>query len=71
MVTPSILVNNKLYFNFKEAAECLNYSDSTLRRECDRGNIRYMNHPKGKIFAQEWINEYLERKTVAPRKILR
>lgn len=71
MVKPTILVNNKLYYSFAEAAECLNMSQASLRRECDRKNIRYMNHVTGKIFAQEWLDEYCERKTIAPRKLQR
>lgn len=70
-VFPSVLVNNKLYFSFAEAAKCLDYSESTLWREVNKMNIRYLDHPSGKLFLQEWIDEHLERRTVAPRKLIR
>lgn len=71
IIKPTYLHNNKLHFIFSETCQVLNMSASTLNRICNKRLIRYQEITIGKIFAPEWLDEYYERMTVAPRKTLR
>lgn len=71
VIKPSYLYNNKLHYTFNECCLCLDMSESTLNRECNKRHIRYLQTKHGKVFAPEWVDEYYERLIVAPKKVLR
>lgn len=67
-ILPTIRINNKLYYSFEQAAKILKISVSTLRREINKKNIRYLPHNHyGNVFLPEWLDEWLEHKIVVPR----
>jgi excisionase family DNA binding protein len=49
------------YLTFDEAAELLKISVKTLRRICDRKEIRYRRVGSLVRFRPEWIRDYVER----------
>lgn len=68
ILKPTHLINNKHYFNLKEATVVIKRSVTTLRREIGRKRIRYLNYGREKYFLQEWLDEYIDKLTVQPRK---
>lgn len=46
-------------------------SDRTLRRECARKNIEHLRYKNQLYFKPEWLEEWLERHIVKPRKNMR
>ena len=70
-IKPTIPINGKLYFNLEGAALALNKSVHTVRREISKKRIRFLDYGRGKYILPEWIDEYLEKLTVAPKKIIK
>lgn len=70
VIRPTFQINGKLYFNLEGAAKALNRSVHTIRREIDRKRIRFVNYGRAKYFAPEWLDEYVEKLTVVPKKVL-
>ena len=68
IVKPTHLINNRAYFDIEEAAAVLKRSVHTIRREIDRKRIRFLNYGRAKFFLPEWLDEYIEKLTVSPRK---
>ena len=64
-VRPSMRINNRDYYSVRECAKALGMSDHTLRREIYRKNIR---HARGIFILPEWADEWVDRRTTAPRK---
>lgn len=70
-IKPTIPINGKLYFNLKGAAAAARRSVTTIRREMSRKRIRYLDYGRDKLFLPEWIDEYIEKLIVAPKKIIK
>lgn len=71
VIKPTVPINGKLYFDLAGAASALLRSEHTIRREISRGRIRFLNYGRAKYFLQEWLDEYLEKLTVAPKKVIK
>lgn len=67
-IEPTIHIGDLLYYPIEDAAEYINTSIHTLRRETYVKNIRYLNHPRGLMFLPEWLDEWILRKTMEPKK---
>lgn len=67
-VRPSKRINNRDYYSVPECARALGMSDHTLRREIYRRNIRHLRHARGIFILPEWADEWVERRTTAPRR---
>jgi hypothetical protein len=70
-VKPDFPINGKLYFNLEGAALALKRSEHTIRREISRQRIRFLDYGRAKYFLPEWLDEYIEKLTVAPKKIIK
>lgn len=70
-IGPTFPINGKLYFDLQGAALALKRSEHTLRREIGRQRIRFLNYGRAKYFLPEWLDEYLEKLTVAPKKVIK
>lgn len=70
-IKPTIPINGKLYFDLEGAAAALRRSEHTIRREISRQRIRFLDYGRAKYFLPEWLDEYLEKLTMVPKKILK
>ena len=61
-------LNGKSYYTVEGASERLGISRSSLCRELRKKAIRVLKHPRGNLFLQEWLDEWIERKTFSPNK---
>ncbi len=64
---PHFPINDRLYYGIPDAAGKLGISEHTLRREIARRNIRHLRHARGIFLLPEWLDEWIDRKTTAPR----
>ena len=70
-IRPNVPINEKLYFDFQGALRALKRSEHTLRREIGRKRIRFLDYGRAKYFLPEWLDEYLEKLTVEPKKFIK
>lgn len=70
-IKPNVLINNKLYYDFDAAVKLTGRSKRTLQREMQNRAIQYLDYGKGKYFLPEWIDRYIERHVVMPKKFLK
>lgn len=61
-------LNNILHYGIHLAAFTLKISERSLRRECARKHIQYMRHMRGLYFLPVWLDDWLMKRTVQPRK---
>ena len=70
-IKPNVLINNKLYYDFDAAVMLTGRSRRTLQRDMHKRVIQYLDYGKGKYFLPEWIDRYIERFVVLPKKFLK
>lgn len=68
---PMHFINNRLYFNMKDAITLTGRSKRTLQRDMSRRKIQYLDYGNGKYFLPEWIDDYVERHVVHTKKFLK
>lgn len=61
-------VNGVEYLTMAGAAERLNVSEWTVRREVSRKALRVFRHPAALLFLPEWLDEWVESRTGSVRK---
>lgn len=61
-------VNGTSYLTIAGAAERLNVSEWTVRREVSRKALRVFRHPAALLFLPEWLDEWVESRTGSVRK---
>lgn len=70
-VKPTIRIGDLLYFPLADAARYINASVHTLRRYVYQRKVKYLEHVKGLMFLQEWLDELIRNMTIEPRKKMR
>ena len=70
-VKPTIPIGGLLYFPIADAAKYINASVHSLRRDVYQRKVKYLDHFKGLMFLQEWLDELIRNRTIEPRKKMR
>lgn len=70
-IKPNHLINNKLYYDLEAAIKLTGRSKRTIQRDMSRRLIQYLDYNRGKFFLPEWIDAYIERHVVMPKKFLK
>ena len=69
--TDVVEICGERYYTLHKAAEVLGISERSLSREINRKNIKWLDHLQGKLFHPLWCEEWVQHRTVQPRKTAR
>lgn len=61
-------VGDKNYYTIAGAVSRSESSESTIKRAINARLLKAMRHPKGWLILDEWIDEWLERRTTITKK---
>jgi len=64
----TIDINGQTYYTKFGAAERLNISEASLKREANSRRISSLKHTTGLVFLQEWLDEWLEKRLTYAKK---